>query len=77
MSPQEISEILFKIFSNDGFKVGGLTIKSMSPINGNIISSADETIIKLAREMNMKPNVLLKHYKFITRLKKFVESLND
>lgn len=70
MSPQEISEILFKIFSNDGFKVGGLTIKSMSPINGNIISSADETIIKFEKNY---PKVSIK--RFIT-LSASIEALS-
>lgn len=46
MSPKEISEILFKIFSDDGHSVNGFNIKSKSPMTANIFSDGIQTSIK-------------------------------
>lgn len=46
MSPKDISEILFSIFNDDGYKIQGFKIKSKSPLVANIYSNEVETSIK-------------------------------
>lgn len=46
MSPKEVSEILFQIFSDKGYSVKGFKIKSDSPLTANIFSDGVETSIK-------------------------------
>jgi hypothetical protein len=46
MSPKEISEVLFKIFSEEGYQVQSFKIKSKSPIVANVYSDDSETSIK-------------------------------
>ncbi len=46
MSPEDISKVLFAIFSDEGFEIKGFKIKSESPLVANIISSEEKTIIK-------------------------------
>lgn len=45
MSPKEISEVLFKIFSDEGFSVNGFKIKSESPLIANIYNEDETTTI--------------------------------
>ncbi len=45
MSPQVISDVLFKIFSEDGYQVNGLTVKCKSPLVANISSAGDRSTI--------------------------------
>jgi len=45
MSPKEISEALFKIFSEEGFNVNGFKIKSKSPLIANIYNDNEKTTI--------------------------------
>lgn len=45
MSPKEISEVLFKIFSDEGFAVNGIKVKSESPLTANINSENGRTTI--------------------------------
>jgi len=45
MSPKEISEVLFKIFSDEGFTVNGFKIKSESPLIANVYSEDETTTI--------------------------------
>ena len=51
MSPKQVSEVLFSIFSDDGYKVNGITIKSESPLIGNIYSSEQQTSIKFGNNL--------------------------
>lgn len=46
MSPKEIGDVLFQIFSKEGYKVNGLTIQSESPLIANIFSDNTNTHIK-------------------------------
>lgn len=45
MSPKQISEVLFQIFSDEGFTVNGFKIKSESPLVANFYSENDTTTI--------------------------------
>jgi hypothetical protein len=45
MSPKEISEVLFQIFSSDGFTVNGFKIKSQSPLIANFENANDKITI--------------------------------
>jgi tryptophanase len=45
MSPKEISEVLFKIFSDEGFSVNGFKIKSESPLIANVYNEDETTTI--------------------------------
>lgn len=45
MSPKEISEVLFKIFSDEGFSVNGFKIKSESPLIANVYNEGETTTI--------------------------------
>jgi len=45
MSPKEISEVLFKIFSDEGFSVSGFKIKSESPLIANVYNEDETTTI--------------------------------
>ena len=45
MSPKEISEVLFKIFSDEGFSVNGFKIKSESPLVANVYNEDEMTTI--------------------------------
>lgn len=57
MSPKEISEVLFNIFSDDGYKVNGFTLQSKSPLVANTYSDENETSIKFG---NNYPRVSIK-----------------
>ena len=57
MSPKEISEVLFKIFSDEGYKVNGFTIQSKSPLVANTYSDENKTSIKFG---NNHPRVSIK-----------------
>jgi cellulose synthase/poly-beta-1,6-N-acetylglucosamine synthase-like glycosyltransferase len=46
MSPKQFSEILFQIFSEEGYKVNGFTFQSESPMVANTYSNEHETSIK-------------------------------
>ena len=69
MSPKEISEVLFKIFSDEGYKVNGFTISSESPLVANIFGDESQTSIKFG---NNRPKASIK--KFIT-LYAYVEEM--
>jgi len=45
MSPQVISDLLFQIFSEEGYSVNGLTVKCQSPLVANIASAGGRTTI--------------------------------
>ena len=45
MSPQVISDLLFEIFSEEGYSVNGLTVRCESPLVANIASAGDRTSI--------------------------------
>jgi len=45
MSPKEISEVLFKIFSDEGFSVNGFKIKSESPLVANVYNDGERSTI--------------------------------
>lgn len=51
MSPKEVSQILFQIFSNEGYKVNGFTIKSESPLVANVSSDDNQTEIKFSSNL--------------------------
>lgn len=51
MSPKEISNILLQIFSNEGYKVKGFSIKSESPLVANIFSKGGQTSIKFGTNL--------------------------
>lgn len=51
MSPKQISEALFSIFSDEGYQVNGITIKSKSPLIGNIYSNDQQTSIKFGNNL--------------------------
>ena len=45
MSPKQISEVLFQIFSDQGFSVNGFKIKSESPLVANVYNEDETTTI--------------------------------
>lgn len=69
MSPKEISEVLFQIFSDEGYKVNGFIISSESPLVANIFGDEAQTSIKFG---NNRPKASIK--KFIT-LYAYVEEI--
>lgn len=48
MSPKLISDILLQIFSDEGYKVNGLTVKCKSPLVANISSAGGKSSIDFA-----------------------------
>ena len=45
MSPKQISEVLFSIFSEEGYNLGGLKLRCESPVTANVNSGGDRTSI--------------------------------
>lgn len=59
MSPKQISEVLFSIFSNDGYHVGNFNIQSQSPTVANIFSDEQHTSIKFGQN---RPKASIKRF---------------
>lgn len=57
MSPQKISEILFKFFSEEGYSVNGFKIKSKSPMIANCFYEQDQVSIRFSEN---KPRAEIK-----------------
>lgn len=59
MSPKEISEVLFSIFSDDGYQVGNFNIQSQSPTVANVFSDEQHTSIKFGQN---RPKASIKRF---------------
>jgi len=51
MSPKQISEVLFQIFSDEGFAVNGIKVKSESPLVASINSEGGRTTISFENNL--------------------------